>query len=557
MQNNPVNEISQALIKRLKKLESDRAIWEGHWQEISDYVLPRYGTMLGPWPLRVPGQKRTQFIYDSTACIALEHFAATMESMLTPRTQRWHSLRSPIAEVNENVEAQQWYNTATNVMFANRYSEKANFASQMNEVWMSLGSFGSGALFIDDDNGYPRYYSVHLSDLYFVENAYGLVDTIYRKIRMTARQAAQKFGDPNIKGNKKELPENLKLWSEKEPEKEVKIIHVVMPKIEARYYDKEYDGMEFASYYFMNDTAQMLRSGGYRCFPYAVSRYVLGPNESYGRSPAMTVLPDIKMLNQMKKTQIRAAHLAIEPPILAYDDGVLSEVSMKPGAVNFGGVNKDGRAMIQPFNSGVNMPISETAMEQIRKTINEEFFVTLFQILTDNPRMTATEVLERVQEKGSLLAPTMGRQQSEMLGPLIQRELDILIHNGMIPPAPQVIIDAGGEYTAAYDSPLSRSQRAEDITSISKLVQIIMPFAQARPDVWDNFNTDEIVRTGGTVLGVPFGLLSSRDDMAGARQQRAQQQAQEAQIANAPGIAGAVKDVAQAGQANADTQQAA
>ena len=44
------------------------------------------------------------------------------------------------------------------------------------------------------------------------------------------------------------------------------------------------------------------------------------------------------------------------------------------------------------------------------------------------PQMTATEVIERTNEKGILLAPTIGRQQSEYLGPMIERELDRIAH---------------------------------------------------------------------------------------------------------------------------------
>ena len=37
--------------------------------------------------------------------------------------------------------------------------------------------------------------------------------------------------------------------------------------------------------------------------------------------------------------------------------------------------------------------------------INDAFLVTLFQILTETPEMTATEVIERTREKGALLSP--------------------------------------------------------------------------------------------------------------------------------------------------------
>ena len=37
----------------------------------------------------------------------------------------------------------------------------------------------------------------------------------------------------------------------------------------------------------------------------------------------MMALPDIKMLNEMAKTDIRAVHKLIDPPILLHDDGIL------------------------------------------------------------------------------------------------------------------------------------------------------------------------------------------------------------------------------------------
>ena len=78
--------------------------------------------------------------------------------------------------------------------------------------------------------------------------------------------------------------------------------------------------------------------------------------------------------------------------------------------------------------------INEQKMEQRRVAIDDAFLVTLFQILVDTPRMTATEALIRAQEKGMLLTPTMGRQQSEALGPQIERELDLLMFHRILPP---------------------------------------------------------------------------------------------------------------------------
>jgi hypothetical protein len=60
--------------------------------------------------------------------------------------------------------------------------------------------------------------------------------------------------------------------------------------------------------------------------------------------------------------------------------------------------------------------------------------------------MTATEVLKRSQEKSMLLTPLVARQQNESLSPMIERELDILIRKGKLPPIPE---EVGSVYDVA------------------------------------------------------------------------------------------------------------
>jgi hypothetical protein len=273
--------------------------------------------------------------------------------------------------------------------------------------------------------------------------------------------------------------------------------------------------------------------GGYTSFPYSISRYVTAPDEVYGRSPAMSALPDIKMLNEMAKTDIRAVHKLIDPPILLHDDGILGggsmTVNMRPGGLNVGGVNRNGQAMMQPFGTGARVDINENKMQQRRDSIDDAFLVTLFQILVDTPRMTATEALIRAQEKGMLLTPTMGRQQSESLGPLIERELDLLAFHGKLPP-------------------MSRMQRAEELVGVQRTMELLAPFAQMDPTVLDVFDKDQLARLTAEVSGVPTPILRSPDAVAEIRAQRAQAEADAAMVQAAQPIAGAMKDAAQASQ---------
>ena len=536
----------EQILQRFQSAKGNRSNWETHWEEIAERVLPRQMGFLGE---RTNGEKKTQKVFDSKPMIALERFAAVMDSMLTPRQQKWHNLRTTDETLNSNFEVQDWFYKVNNILYSSRYSPKANFAGQNSERWTSVGAFGTGSLFIDFQPGVGlRYRCVNLRDTYFLENHQGMIDTVYREFKFTARQAAQQWGEKN-------LPERIMkaLEDPKSSNTTFAFVHVVAPREDFDPTRADARGKPYASYYIsVQDRVLVAPEGGYTSFPYSISRYVTAPDEVYGRSPAMSALPDIKMLNEMAKTDIRAVHKLIDPPILLHDDGILGggsmTVNMRPGGLNVGGVNRNGQAMMQPFGTGARVDSSENKMDQRRQSIDDAFLVTLFQILVDTPRMTATEALIRAQEKGMLLTPTMGRQQSESLGPLIERELDLLAFHGKLPPMPQILLDAGGDYEITYDSPMSRMQRAEELVGVQRTMELLAPFAQMDPTVLDVFDKDQLARLTAEVSGVPTPILRSPDAVAEIRAQRAQAEADAAMVQAAQPIAGAMKDAAQANQ---------
>ena len=525
------------ILRRQEKMQTDRAVFEQHWREIAERILPRSDYFRVN---RQPGDKHTERVFDATAALALERFAAAMESMLTPRTQKWHRLKAVEPDLMEDPQVKLWMDQVTQLLFNVRYAPKANFASQANEAYMSLGAFGTGAMFIDEAIGSGiRYRSVHLSELFIAENHQGVIDTVIRKFPMTARQMAQKFGIDKCS-------EKVKTAAEKSPEQTFDVLHAVLPNEDIKTGRKDYRGMAFSSCYIDYDGRTYLSEGGYRSMPYAVGRYVTTVKEIYGRSPAMTVLPDIKMLNEMSKTVIRAAHKLVDPPLLLQEDGALQAFDLRPGALNFGGVNEQGQQLVHPLQTGARIDIGQDMMDQRRKVINDAFLVTLFQILVEAPQMTATEAMLRAQEKGSLLAPTMGRQQSEFLGPLIEREIDILAHAGALPPMPDALKHAGGIVDVEYVSPLNRAQRSEDGVAILRTLESITPLAQIDPKVMMVFDPEAIARELADINGVPEKVMRTPDQIAAMEEQQAQAQQAQQLLQAAPVISGSVKDLAQA-----------
>lgn len=531
------------LVRVYASLKGNRGTWESHWEEIAERVLPRQMGFVGE---RTAGEKRTQKIFDSRALIGLERFANVMDSMLTPRQTKWHNLKVTNPDLQKDQEVRNWFYEVNQRTFDYRYAPKANFSGQNTERWISVGAFGTGSIFTDYFPGIGlRYKNVHLKDLFFCENHQGMIDVVYRRVMMTARQMEQRFG-------KDKLPDKVlsKLDSPDKKEEMFEILHCVMPREDYDPGRADARGMPWASLYVAVDEKVPLSEGGYSSFPYSVSRYMTAPNEIYGRGPAMTALPDIKMVNEMSKSDIRATHKLVDPPLLLNDEGMLGggamKVDMRPNALNFGGVDNQGRQMIQPFQTGARVDLNESKMEQRRQSIDDAFLVSLFQILVENPRMTATEALLRSQEKGMLLTPTMGRQQSEALGPQIEREIDLLLTHDLLPPMPEILIEAGGEYEIIYDSPMSRMQRAEELVGVQRTMELLTPFANIDPTVLDIFHPDRLAQLTAEVSGVPNPVVRTEAEIQELRQGRAQQQQQQQVVDAAQPIAGAVKDLAQA-----------
>lgn len=528
---------AQELLADFAHLKDARVNFEGQWREIAERVWPDRALFNNE---RADGDKRTEAMFDSTAMQALPKYAAAVDSLVTPRTQRWAGLTHPDEVVASNLNVKRYLEQVNSILWRMRYSPKANFSGQQSEVWMSAGAFGNGVMFVDDVLGVGiRYKSCHLGEIYFAENHYGRIDKVYRYFKMTARQIVQKYKD--------KASTRAKQYFERNPEQKLNVVHCVSPNDSIGYGGRSFRGMQYRSYHICEESKEIMSEGGYRTFPFIIYRDATAPGETYGRGPAMRILPTIKMANEMKKTIIRAGHLATRPPLLLPEDGALNAFSLRPDALNYGGLGRDGTELVKPLNIGARLDFGDALLESERTDIRDEFLVNLFQILVDHPQLTATEAMLRAQEKGQLLAPTMGRYQ-EGLGHQIERELDIAAMAGQLPPMPDELIEAGGEVTIEYTAPINRLQRSEDGVAILRTLEQLAPLAQLDPSVMDIFDPQMTARELSEINGVPAKVLRSKEQMAELEEEK--QAAAEAQslLEAAPIISSSVKDLAAANQ---------
>ena len=506
--------------KRLDKLEADRGTWESHWQEILDYVMPRKAEITF---LRSRGEKRTEVLFDSTAITANNLLAASLQGTLTSPSLPWFSLKLRDDDANKVRDIQIWLEDTARRMYA--VFNESNFNTEVHEMYLDLCSVGTSAIFVEEANegflqGGLHFNTLHIAEYFIQENSTGRVDTLYRKYKMTARQAVQEFGEDNV-GTK--IKEALKA----KPDTQFNFIHAVEPTADyERATGKAKTKLPFHSCHVCFEDKMVVRTGGYNEFPYLVPRWSKATGEIFGRSPSYNALPDIKTLNKAVEIGLKAWAKAIDPPLLVTDDGVIGRVRMTPAGITV--VRSD--TAIKPLQIGSNWQITDLKEKQLRTAIRQAYYSDQLQ-LQEGPQMTATEVQVRYELMQRLLGPTLGRFQTEFLNPLIERVFGIMMRADALMPRPEAM--SGMNMDIEYVGPLARSQRMEEAIAVERLYQLAMQVVQVDPTVMDVINHEQAIRMRATLLGVPKTVLRGEDEVAEIREQRAaaQQQAQEQAMA--------------------------
>jgi len=239
---------------------------------------------------------------------------------------------------------------------------------------------------------------------------------------------------------------------------------------------------------------------------------------------------------------VKGAQRVVNPVLLARDDSVLDGFNLTPGYINPGTINDEGKRLVDVLPAG-NPNFGDEFYQNERKDIDNGFLTTMFQILTETPEMTATEVVQRTQEKGALLAPVMSRQQFEDLGPMIEREIDLLARQGLLPDMPPELVEAEGEFTIDYTSPLAMSQRAGESAAFMRLAEFGVAAAQQTGDKRHirRLNFDAAMPEMADIMGIPARWLHSDDEVEAFAAQDTEQQQIQTAIEAAPAVAGLLK----------------
>lgn len=517
----------EKILSRWGQLKSERSSWVPHWQEISDYLLPRSGRFFVQDRNR--GDRRHNAIYDSTGSRALDVLAAGMMAGMTSPARPWFRLSTNDPDLAKFAPVKVWLAEVGRLMLT--VFARSNTYRSLHQIYLELGAFGTASsIVLPDFEDVMRHYTLTAGEFCIATDHRGNVNTLYREFQKTVGELVSEFGRDNCSTTVRNLYDtgSLDQW--------VTVIQAIEPRTDRDPRKADARNMAWSSCYFEvgGESGKYLRESGFKEFPAVVPRWAATGGDIYGNSPAMMALGDIKQLQHEQLRKAQGIDYKTKPPLQVPTGMKNRDVDSLPGGISYVDANSPQGGIRTAFEVNLDLSHLLEDIRDVRERIRGAFYADLFLMLANatDTRMTATEVAERHEEKLLMLGPVLERLHNELLDPLIEMTFTRMVEAGVVPPPPPEL--QGMDLNVEFVSMLAQAQRAVATNSIDRFVGNLGAVAQFKPDVLDKFDSDKWAEIYSDHLGVDPELIVPGDAVALIRQQRAeaQQAAQQAAMMN-------------------------
>lgn len=533
-------ETAEAILSRWGTLAADRTAWEGEWQAVADWGLPRKGN-IQLTQKSGPGGESASKLYDTTLIDCIATLAAFHANGITPVGASWFAWEAP-DEIKSD-EADAWYNRASES--AIRIMSAGNFHTVLNEAFEDRSGFGISCLAAFEDPDTVITFQCHPVGSYCIEeDARGNVNTIFLRLPYTISQVHEMFGEKVIAKNDKLLASFLK-FKENGTNATHHIIHAVFPRLTRNPKKADKFNMRFASMWVAEDgdgDARLLERSGFPEFPYCVSRYLKssGSKQQYGYSPFQQVKAAVVNVNKTKQILQVVRQKQAVPPVLTPDD-LVGNLDLRPGGRTvFNGKNSN---LPREWLTGSNPQGLIDEIEDDRNAIRKAYHYDVARMFAEREKvMTAREVAELASEKLLPQSTTFTRFTADFKV-LMDRIFAILFRAGVFGapeeiPQSVIVSDGKGNGTVPlpkviYQSRLALAIRQTETAAADRLIERAIQVEQFVPGSMDNLNVDEYLRATGRNDGVSEKLLrpdKERDKIRADRAEAMQRQAQLEQV---------------------------
>lgn len=529
-----------------EQLKNQRVNFDTIGQEIIDHAMPSKRDIT---TRRTPGEKKTALIFDATMQDAIPFAADFIHSSILNQGTQWFGLKPKDADIDDDPDVAEQLAQARNQEL--QTLAQSNYYSASQEQITDWIGFGTAAKLIE---AVPQKRK-RLSKVMYTPLAYGsyvlaegednMIDTCIRQLDVKAREVKNRWGD--------KTPEWIAKLAEKEPFRDVCIIHAIFPReVQPRRLELvNPKRMPWASYWIDYERKQVIDESGYHEFPVSVMRMNVIAGEVYGRGWGEIGLPFQKVLNMAMQKGLVEWDKSIDPPMKQLRNSVIGNISHRPGK-NTIVTRMDGLEIMDKELRAGNR-LHEFNVEDTRRQIREIFHIEQIRAFianeSPNPQKTAFEVERRFRLLYQMLGPTGGRLTSEGLKTDVEVTLRIMARMGLVDAAEEDL----DRLDVKFLGPLAKAQRIEEMQSMQEAFADTLAISQVYPDVTDLIDFDKLGRDAWSIREIQH-YLRSKEDVLEIRGKKAEVAAQQAEFAAAGAIAEGISKVGPGVKALSDAQ---
>lgn len=504
-----------------ESMRNEWSSWEATCRELARYFRPRTIKVLGD--VANDGDRRDRRIKNNSGGLAVRTLSSGMMAGITSPSRPWFKLSVPDSSLGDNKAVKIWLADAEKRMQA--VFVKSNLYQQLPKLYTSLGVYGTGAMFAEeDDETVVRFKQATLGTFYISTDAREKVSNYCRDFQMTVRQLQDKFGKEKLtQAVQSKIESNdLDEW--------IDVVHMIEPnpkydpdKIESKY-------KKFASYYYergdeiSDDDDSFLRKSGYDEFPLMCPRWTTDGDDIYGTGPGWDAIGDTIELQTLTTQKSMANELKIRPPMVGDPSLRGRKKSMVPAGMTYAKFEGRNPAFQPLFNVDWDTNGTAVDIQAIEHRISRAFYEDLFLMLANSDRrqITATEIAERQEEKLLALGPVLETLNDELLDPIIDRTFAIMMRRGLFLPPPPELQDV--DLKVEYISIMAQAQKMVGLRGMEMSVAFAGQLATLKPDVLDVTNFDDMQREYNEKVGLNPSNTNTAEEVAQIRQTRAKQQ---------------------------------
>jgi hypothetical protein len=566
----------------IKECDQLRSICKEEFREIrQDWI--EAGMWVNPASTRMlrrkhkSTQKReNHHIVDITHQISHRSFVAGFMEGNTSTTRSWFKFAHPDKDLNNFEPVKEWIQnlnrrcldigTSTNLYYA------------LSHAYFEYGIFNTACIYINETDSGPNFTVLEAGTYYLMNDAMGIANVLIREFPMTVKTVVESYGMKtdgkvdwsNISGRVK------RQYEDGDYNSEVNVCEVIKPN---KLFDKMgieggsnrkwisliYEAQQELSdsMFYQPSTGeikddQFLQVKHLMRKPFIAFRTQTSGNFPYGLTgPTTNCLGVIKSLNKKAIGKDVALDLMLRPPMQGPASLRKSYLNMNPNgytALDSNAAMNGGAKPLFQINPAI-MALKDDVMD-LRGMVKRMYYEDFMLYLSQNPKTrTAAEVNAILSEQQLVIGPALQSLDHTLNNPLVDFLADYAIYEDpYVGPAPEEL--ANSSLKTVFISVFAQAQRAADLPAIDRYVAMIQQVGQLNPTIFDKANLDKLADLYEDRLYLPAGLNRGQDEVDSRREQ-AQKAAQQNQMMTeqAPAMAGAQKDMAQARALQAQAQQ--